>query len=790
MPRLIFKNNFEVALAQPTTTSDTTITIRSGSGFPTLGANERVVATIVDAATGLQFEIVTVTAVVGDVLTVQRAQEGTAARAWAAGDMLSIRTTAASLTNTVRNFGIVPSGMNLNALTGTWFGQYFQNSNGGASSALNYPAQQAGILEVLQTGVITESCIQRYTTFDSNNTYQRRFTMETQSWSSWVMIYSESSVIPVANGGTGQTTIQGVKDAFGFGPVADQSIVPTSMGGTGSADNAQAWLNIRPQGATPLAGDPVNDYDAATKRWVENLVNTGTVGPSMNGVMNYGVGDFHLRDSRAYIQPYEVVADGQLLNRADWPELWAYAQMLTPIADADWLADPLKRGKYSLGNGTTTFRVPDRNGVQTGSVRALFARGDGGSSSNDGVIMESFLPNINASISFHGSGPSATPSSGTNLAGSTGALQTTGDVIPRYVNGTSLLSTAANSFGGLTFSASRSSPAYGRNNLGTDEVLPRNFTGVWVIRASGGFVAANTQWQVINADAVRPGSGVKASSGQVRAQYKIGAVVEADAGLRCDAYMDGFYYAILSVYNKTKGVTKDLAFDDAGTLSSDRFAARYGSLMSWSETGTRIGTYATVRQSIGQNYAFNSLFSGGQQVDTGYATTLHHGLIHNNNGSFAQGTWLVVGDDNAQYQTRMNIQPNSHDVFFSVSILGSDSFYTLQKNAISDENLKHDIQPGTVEKAWSNLSSLEYVTFIYNNDEKERVRRGVIAQKAEIIDPLYVKTVKFYPSEGVEVEQKQLDTTPMLLDTMHVVQELMKKVESLEAEIAAIKAEK
>lgn len=780
MPRLIFKNNFEVALAQPTTTSDTTITIRSGSGFPTLGANERVVATIVDAATGLQFEIITVTAVVGDVLTVQRAQEGTAARAWAAGDMLSIRTTAATLTGTVRNFGEIPSGINLNALTGTWFGKYFQVRDANASPSLNYPVQKAGVLEVLQTGVAIESCVQRYSVWDSGAVYSRAYSAGFQTWFQWRQIYTNKDVIPVANGGTGQTTIQGMKSAFGFGAVADQNIVPTSMGGTGSADNAQAWLNIRPQGSTPLAGDPVNDYDAATKRWVENLVNTGTVGPSMNGVMNYGVGDFHLRDSRAYIQPYEVVSDGQLLNRADWPELWAYAQMLSPIADADWLADPQKRGRYSLGNGTTTFRVPDRNGVQTGSIKELFCRGDGGNPTNDGMVYNAAAPNILA-YTPHTVLTAASTKGQVATDGSFTSTTSTGGVWPT--------SGGEGLYANIRFDASQSSPLYGRYGI-VDNLIPKNFIGVWVIRASGGFVAANTQWQVINADSVRPGSGVKASSGQVRAQYKIGTVVEADAGLRCDAYMDGFYYAILSVYNKTKGVTKDLAFDDSGTLSSDRYAARYGSLMSWSETGTRIGTYATVRQSIGRNYAFNSLFSGGQQVDTGYATTLHHGLTHNNNGSFAQGTWLVVGDDNAQYQTRMNIQPNSHDVFFSVSILGSDSFYTLQKNAISDENLKHDIKPGTVEKAWSNLSSLEYVTFIYNNDEKERVRRGIIAQQAETIDPLYVKTIKFYPSEGVEVEQKQLDTTPMLLDTMHVVQELMKKVESLEAEIAALKAAK
>ena len=780
MPRLIFKNNFEVALAQPTTTSSTTITIRSGSGFPTLGANERVVATIVDAATGLQFEIVTVTAVVGNVLTVQREQEGTAARAWAAGDMLSIRTTAATLTNTVRNFGEIPSGINLNALTGSWFGQYYQPSSGAASTALNYPFQSSGVLEVIQ--ISANACSQKYTTtvgFEYNRTF------DGASWSPWKRVYSELDVIPVTNGGTGQTTIQGMKSAFGFGTVADQNIVPTSMGGTGSADNAQAWLNIRPQGSTPLAGDPVNDYDAATKRWVENLVNTGTVGPSMNGVMNYGVGDFHLRNSRSYIQPYEVVADGQLLNRADWPELWAYAQMLSPIADADWLADKFKRAKYSLGNGTTTFRVPDLNGVQTGSVRALYGRGDGGNSTANGQIFESAAPNITGSAAGVSAGTYA-QIFGTAVRG---AFYTNNDLYPQGAGDTIPVGSGAveGRLNTINIDASRSSPIYG---AATDEIMGRNFVGVWVIRASGGFVAANTSWSVINGDGTRPSDGTRVESGKVSVEYKIGTAIEAQGTVYTSATMGGSYSTQLSVKNVTAGKEKDISLTDDGLLWSDRFAARYGTLMSWAETGSKSGTFSMVRQGLGQNYGFNSLISGSQSVNTGYATTVHHGMIHNNNGSFAQATWIASGDDDAKYQTKMQIQPNVEDVFFSVSVPGSDSFFTLQKNAISDENLKHDIQPGTVEKAWSNLSLLEYVTFIYNNDEKERVRRGIIAQQAETIDPLYVKTIKFYPSEGVEVEQKQLDTTPMLLDTMHVVQELMKKVESLESEIAALKAAK
>lgn len=540
------------------------------------------------------------------------------------------------------------------------------------------------------------------------------------------------------------------------------------------ADRAAAWLNVRPIGSTPLAGDPVGDYDAATKRWVENKINTGTVGPTMNGVMNYGVGDFHLRDSRAYIQPYEVFSDGQLLNRADWPELWAYAQMLSPIADADWLADASKRGKYSLGNGTTTFRVPDKNGVQTGSIQALFGRGDGGNSSSNGVVSESGAPNITYSA----------PHTMVTLASAPSQVATNGAIQSTTSGDSPAAAGAGQRYIQTNFDASRCSSVYGRS---AEEIVSRNFVGVWVIRASGGFVAANTSWSVINGDVTRPIDGTRVESGKVSAEYKIGTAIEAQGTVYTTATIGGTYSTQLSVKNVTAGKEKDISLTDDGLLWSDRFAARYGTLMSWAETGSRSGTFSMTRQALGQNYGFNSLISGSQSVNTGYATTVHHGMIHNNNGSFAQSTWLVAGDDNAQYQTKMQIQPNSQDVYFSVSILGSDSFYTLQKNAISDENLKHDIQPGTVEKAWSNLSSLEYVTFIYNNDEKERVRRGIIAQQAEIIDPLYVKTIKFYPSEGVEVEQKQLDTTPMLLDTMHVVQELIKRIESLEEDNKKLK---
>ncbi|WNL62880.1 tail fiber [Escherichia phage Es2] len=550
------------------------------------------------------------------------------------------------------------------------------------------------------------------------------------------------------------------------------------------ADRAAAWLNVRPIGSTPLAGDPVGDYDAATKRWVENKINTGTVGPTMNGVMNYGVGDFHLRDSRAYIQPYEVVSDGQLLNRADWPELWAYAQMVGLIEDSVWLADKFQRGKYSSGDGTTTFRVPDRNGVQQGSIRALYGRGDGGMSDANGRAFESAAPNITGAVPSYSGGMYAqvfgSAARGAFFSDNMLFPNGDGDVIPA---GKTPLTGRCNT---LNFDASRSSPIYGASN---DEILTRNFVGVWVIRASGGFVAANTSWSVINGDATRPIDGTRVESGKVSVEYKIGTAIEAQGNVYTAATMGGAYSTQLSVKNATTGKEKDISVTEDGDLWSDRFKARFGTRMAWAQTGWAYGTFSQANQSIGNDYNFYSILSGSQSSSTGYKTHTHIGQIHNDNGSFADSCWHVAGDDDNKYGVRLKIQPNNNSIYFYSWWPGASAVYTLQLNAVSDSRLKHDIKAIDATKSIEVLKGLEFQSFVYNNDEKSRVRRGVIAQQVETIEPLYVKTRRFYNNDGVEQEQKELDTTPMLLDTMHVVQELIKRIESLEEELKQLKVQ-
>jgi microcystin-dependent protein len=91
MSQIIFKNNAQSSLAGGISPTATSAQLQAGTGVlfaqPTPG--QFFVGTFVDAATGLSNEIIHVTQVVGDTISMVRAQEGTAARSWEPGDAFS-----------------------------------------------------------------------------------------------------------------------------------------------------------------------------------------------------------------------------------------------------------------------------------------------------------------------------------------------------------------------------------------------------------------------------------------------------------------------------------------------------------------------------------------------------------------------------------------------------------------------------------------------------------------------------------------------------------------------------
>lgn len=92
-----FANNASAPLASAISSTSTAVILTAGRGaaFPTLGTGDYFYATLVNSSNLL--EIVKVTARTGDTLTVVRGQDGTASRAYSAGDKLELRITAAGM---------------------------------------------------------------------------------------------------------------------------------------------------------------------------------------------------------------------------------------------------------------------------------------------------------------------------------------------------------------------------------------------------------------------------------------------------------------------------------------------------------------------------------------------------------------------------------------------------------------------------------------------------------------------------------------------------------------------
>jgi hypothetical protein len=124
---ILWSNNASTTVAGAITPTSTTIALAAGTGvsFPNPTGGNYYVATLYDQATKTIYEILHVTAMSGDTATIQRAQEGTTARAWSTGDIFANLVTAGTLNNFVQagtgpvNTSTVYVGTDTSATAGT-----------------------------------------------------------------------------------------------------------------------------------------------------------------------------------------------------------------------------------------------------------------------------------------------------------------------------------------------------------------------------------------------------------------------------------------------------------------------------------------------------------------------------------------------------------------------------------------------------------------------------------------------------------------------------------------------
>ncbi|QXV84482.1 lateral tail fiber protein [Escherichia phage SeppeHuegi] len=113
---------------------------------------------------------------------------------------------------------------------------------------------------------------------------------------------------------------------------------------------------------------------------------------------------------------------------------------------------------------------------------------------------------------------------------------------------------------------------------------------------------------------------------------------------------------------------------------------------------------------------------------------------------------------------------------------------TLQAAGTSDINFKRVHGEMDTDVALDNISKLEFVYFNYLSDGPERdIRRGIIAQQAQEVDPEYVHSAE---TSG----KMTLDSNPLLLDALAAIQSLKKKdqdnkdrISKLETEVEELK---
>lgn len=146
-------------------------------------------------------------------------------------------------------------------------------------------------------------------------------------------------------------------------------------------------------------------------------------------------------------------ADGQLLSRALFPDVWAAIRdsKVPKTTEATWSSDPTQRGMFTEGDGSTTFRMPDYNGKAAGSLGALFMRGDGALS-----------------------------------AGAAGVIQPDEYRSHVHVNSPNIMLISTLGTGGNGWSAGTQGQANQTGASGGAETRPLNVTGCWIIKMGSG----------------------------------------------------------------------------------------------------------------------------------------------------------------------------------------------------------------------------------------------------------------------------------------------------------------
>lgn len=252
--------------------------------------------------------------------------------------------------------------------------------------------------------------------------------------------------------------------------------------------------------------------------------------------------------------------------------------------------------------------------------------------------------------------------------------------------------------------------------------------------------------------------------------------------------------AQLNVNSGTGTAGSFLFYPDERFKSSSCGANGAGYGGSWSDINTwqRNISFFRGNVSVNNDAGFIPFARWHSQCSGGYSSTVGLGSIATGPSSWADVAITTLGDGGSAGQRIFQFTTANGDIYANAGGNLSGN-YIFQKQPNCDITLKHDIKYDDGYQSYENIKKFMPATYVYNDDPRERVRRGVIAQDVMKIDSEYVKLVPAAPkfdSEGNRVDADDtlaLDNNVIMLDTVLALNYVIKQLETTQKEFQELK---
>ena len=206
------------------------------------------------------------------------------------------------------------------------------------------------------------------------------------------------------------------------------------------------------------------------------------------------------------------------------------------------------------------------------------------------------------------------------------------------------------------------------------------------------------------------------------------------------------------------------------TDSTERARITSGGYFKASNTGTYVGSTGAYHE-LRSNANETSVIV---QNTSATLTQSVNGIQVNYSGASPNGTSATFLYCNDSTALRASIRSN-----------GGLANYQSNNVDLSDARTKTDINP--LGSYWSKIAGLEIVSYKYKDQTHDDLNIGVIAQQVEQVAPEFVDSDGFgdTPEDGVPL--KTIYNKDLTFAAIKALQEAMARIETLEAEVAALK---